>query len=122
VFIRFSLTVHVWIPEKVEICIPEKINVYIPKKINVYIPEVEFAEGVQGFAVTGRDVFKGGNDCRGQGFCAHIVVIGREVFIRGDDCSGQGFFVYLSIGFRVLPLKFFGNGLVSFPEEIVLSM
>jgi hypothetical protein len=75
VFIRFSLTVHVWIPEKVEIC--------IPKKINVYIPEVEFAEGVQGFAVTGRDVFKGGNDCRGQGFCAHVVVIGREVFIGG---------------------------------------
>ena len=118
----FSLTVHVWIHEKVEICIPEKINVYIPKKIKVYIPEVEFAEGVEGFAVTGRDVFRGGNDCRGQGFCARVVVIGREVFIGGDDCSGQGFFVCLSTGFRVLPLEFFGNGLVSFPKEIVLGL
>jgi hypothetical protein len=95
---------------------------FISPKRSMFISARSSSLSVQGFAVTGRDVFKGGNDCRGQGFCSHVVVIGREVFIGGDECSGQGFFVYLSIGFRVLPLEFFGNGLVSFPEEIVLSM
>jgi hypothetical protein len=47
--------------------------------------------------VTGRDVFKGGNDCRGQGFCAHVVV--SELREGGIDMD-MGALAYYIDGLR----------------------